>query len=43
MIVSGHIHLFEALSFRDADPPRPAQLVVGTGGTELAKSRTCPR
>jgi hypothetical protein len=32
MIVSGHIHMFEALSFGDAKPPRAPQLVVGTGG-----------
>jgi hypothetical protein len=31
MIVSGHIHMFEALSFAD----RPPQLVVGTGGDTL--------
>jgi len=42
MIVSGHIHLFEALSFGDGDPPRAAQLVVGTGGTELAKKPDVP-
>ena len=34
MIASGHVHLFEALSF-GGDTPPPAQLVVGTGGTEL--------
>lgn len=34
MIVSGHIHLFEALSFSDTRPP---QLVVGTSGDKLAK------
>jgi Calcineurin-like phosphoesterase len=32
MIVSGHIHLFEALSFSDGRLP---QLVVGSAGTEL--------
>jgi predicted phosphodiesterase len=37
MIVSGHVHMFEALSFADANPPRPPQLVVGTGGVKLAK------
>jgi len=37
MIVSGHNHMFEALSFGDAKPPRAPQLVVGTGGTKLAK------
>ena len=36
MIVSGHVHVFEALSFADARPPRPSQLVVGTGGVKLA-------
>ena len=35
MIVSGHIHLFEGLSFSDDRPP---QLVVGSGGTDLAKA-----
>jgi predicted phosphodiesterase len=34
MVVSGHIHLFEALSFA-GPPPRPPQLVVGTGGDNL--------
>jgi hypothetical protein len=34
MIVSGHIHLFEALNFSDGRPP---QLVVGTGGDKLGK------
>jgi hypothetical protein len=34
MIVSGHIHMFEALGFADGTPP---QIVVGTGGTKLAK------
>jgi hypothetical protein len=43
MIVSGHIHTFEALSFGDGDPLRPPQLVVGTGGDELGKSRKSPR
>jgi predicted phosphodiesterase len=32
MIVSGHVHIFEALDFADARPP---QLVVGTGGDNL--------
>src|SRR5215472_10953051 len=43
MIVSGHIHIFEALSFADADPPRPPQLVVGTGGVKLAKEPDVPK
>ena len=33
MIVSGHTHLFELLSF---DQGRPMQLVAGDGGTEMA-------
>jgi hypothetical protein len=37
MIVSGHVHTFEALSFADTNPPKPPQLVVGTGGVKLAK------
>jgi predicted phosphodiesterase len=32
MIVSGHIHMFEALNFNGSRPP---QLVVGTGGDNL--------
>jgi len=32
LVLSGHIHLFEALSFAG---PRPAQLVVGNSGTAL--------
>src|SRR5262249_56706207 len=42
MIVSGHVHTFEALSFADANPPRPPQLVVGTGGVKLAKKPKKP-
>ena len=42
MIVSGHVHTFEALSFRDINPPRPPQLVVGTGGVKLAKKPNKP-
>jgi hypothetical protein len=41
MIVSGHIHIFEALSFArtgsQSDPQWPPQLVVGTGGDKLTK------
>jgi hypothetical protein len=41
MIVSGHIHMFEALSFAPAgaqpEAQWPPQLVVGTGGDKLAK------
>jgi hypothetical protein len=33
MVLSGHVHLFELLSF---DVPRPVQLVAGDGGTKLA-------
>ncbi|MGD1071538.1 MAG: metallophosphoesterase [Bryobacteraceae bacterium] len=39
MILSGHIHLFEFLAFDALDRQpgnRPAQLVAGTGGTNLA-------
>jgi hypothetical protein len=36
MIVSGHQHAFEALSFDDKDRGRAPQLVVGTGGSALA-------
>jgi hypothetical protein len=43
MIVSGHIHMFEALSFGDDNPPRPPQLVVGTGGTSWGKSQKSRR
>jgi hypothetical protein len=32
LVISGHIHLFESLSF---DEPRPPQLVIGNGGTAL--------
>jgi hypothetical protein len=42
MIVSGHIHMFEALSFGDGDPQHPPQLVVGTGGDELGKKPEKP-
>jgi predicted phosphodiesterase len=42
MIVSGHVHMFEALSFADANPSRPPQLVVGTGGVKLAKKPKKP-
>jgi hypothetical protein len=39
MIVSGHVHMFEALNFADGSPP---QLVVGTGGDKLAKRPDVP-
>jgi predicted phosphodiesterase len=42
MIVSGHVHMFEALSFADGNPRRPPQLVVGTGGVKLAKKPKKP-
>jgi hypothetical protein len=42
MIVSGHVHMFEAFSFANANPPRPPQLVVGTGGVKLAKKPKKP-
>jgi len=37
LIVSGHVHAFEALSFGEASPARIPQLVVGNSGTKLAK------
>jgi hypothetical protein len=39
MVVSGHIHMFEAISFADDKPP---QLVVGNGGIKLAKKPDIP-
>jgi hypothetical protein len=39
MVVSGHIHMFEAISFADDKPP---QLVGGNGGTKLAKKPDIP-
>jgi predicted phosphodiesterase len=42
MIVSGHIHLFEALNFGRSDPQRRPQLVVGTGGDKRAKEPQTP-
>ena len=39
MILSGHIHLFEFVTF---DRGRPPQLVAGTGGTQLAMSIDAP-
>jgi hypothetical protein len=35
LVVSGHIHLFEALSFVDHRPP---QLVIGTAGSSLSEA-----
>jgi hypothetical protein len=35
LVLSGHVHTFELLSF---DHGRPTQLVAGTGGTDLAMS-----
>jgi len=45
MVVSGHIHDFQSLSF---GPSRPAQLVVGTGGdvgepSDIPRIRSGPR
>jgi len=39
MILSGHIHLFESLTF---DSTRPLQAVIGTGGTDLNSGITVP-
>lgn len=39
MVLSGHVHLFEALSF---DQPRAPQLVIGNSGTELDHAVTTP-
>jgi hypothetical protein len=39
LIVSGHVHNFTTVSF---GPPRPAQLVVGTGGDSLDMDDTPP-
>jgi hypothetical protein len=39
LVLAGHIHLFEFLSFA---PPRPAQIVVGNSGTMLAPPVTTP-
>jgi hypothetical protein len=38
-VLSGHIHLFEMLSFADGRPP---QFVLGTGGTELDRPLVGP-
>jgi hypothetical protein len=35
MIVSGHLHQFEYLSFQHA---RPSQLILGNGGTQMSKA-----
>src|SRR6185437_16090457 len=42
MITSGHIHIFEALTFGRTNPQWPPQLVVGTGGDKLAKKPNEP-
>jgi hypothetical protein len=39
MILSGHVHLFEFVTFAGGRPP---QLVAGTGGTQLAMSINSP-
>lgn len=35
LVLTGHVHLFEALDFKDGKPP---QLVLGNGGTQLDKN-----
>jgi len=42
MITSGHIHMFEALTFGRSNSQWPPQLIVGTGGDKLAKKPTEP-
>ena len=42
MVISGHIHIFEALTFGQTNPERRPQLVVGTGGDKLAKKPEKP-
>jgi hypothetical protein len=39
LVLSGHVHLFEALSFAAG---RPSQLIVGNGGTALDSAITLP-
>lgn len=42
LVLSGHIHLFEALALKGSKPP--AQLVLGDGGTKLAhKIKSVPK
>jgi hypothetical protein len=42
MITSGHIHMFEALTFGRSNSQWPPQFIVGTGGDKLAKKPTEP-
>ena len=42
LIVSGHVHAFEALSFKEANPAHVPQLVVGDSGTKLAREPHVP-
>jgi hypothetical protein len=42
LIVSGHVHAFEALSFNETNPPHVPQLVVGDSGTKLASEPHVP-
>jgi len=42
LVVSGHIHLFEAISFGNGNLRRPPQLVIGTGGDHLAEQPKSP-
>jgi hypothetical protein len=39
LVLSGHVHLFELLTY---GPERPVQLVAGTGGTLLDRAITLP-
>lgn len=40
--MSGHVHAFEALSFKEANPAHVPQLVVGDSGTKLAREPHVP-
>ena len=43
LVISGHIHLFEAITFSETNLRRhPPQLVVGTGGDHLAEQPKPP-
>jgi hypothetical protein len=33
LVLSGHVHMFQAISFASAEGGRPAQLIAGMGGT----------
>ena len=39
LIISGHVHMFEAINFTDSAPP---QLIVGIGGTKTESRPTLP-